>query len=50
MKKQITLVVDEETTIPHLLNQVDYEVITTSREEVWTMIRKEKVDISSESK
>ena len=27
MKKTITLVVDEETTVPHLLNQVDYEVM-----------------------
>lgn len=41
MKKTITLVVDEETTIPHLLNQEDYEVIATSKEDVWTMIKKE---------
>jgi hypothetical protein len=42
MKKTITLVVDCETTVPRLLNQVEFEVVATLKDEIWVMIEKEK--------
>ena len=42
MKKIITLVVDTETTVPRLLNQVEFEVTATLKDDIWVMIEKEK--------
>jgi hypothetical protein len=41
MKKQITIICDMDTTVPHLLNDKDFEIIATSKDDVWTMIKKE---------
>jgi hypothetical protein len=41
MKKQITIVVDEETTTMHLLNSQDYDVYQTN-EDLFTMIKHEE--------
>ena len=41
MKKTITIICDEETTVPHLLNQEEYEVLASSKDDVWTMIKKQ---------
>lgn len=44
MKKTITIICDIETTVPHLLNQEAFDVIPTSKEDIWTMVKKEKED------
>ena len=43
MKHTITIICDVDTTIPHLLNQTDFEVIATSKDDVWTLIKREVV-------
>jgi hypothetical protein len=50
MKKQITIICDSETTVPHLLNQTDFEVIATSKDDVWTMIKREVVSGTNDIK
>ncbi len=40
MKKTITLVSDEEVPITHLLNDKDFEVIKTEKEDVFVMVKK----------
>ena len=50
MKKIITIICDVDTTTPHLLNEVDFEVIGTSRDDVWTMISKGFLEIDNRAK
>lgn len=49
MKKTITIICDIETTVPSLLNQISFEVIPTSKEEVWTMVKKDNPDLTASS-
>ena len=49
MKKQITIICDSETTVPHLLNQTDFEVIGTGKEDTWCMVKREVVLGTSEN-
>ena len=42
MKRTITIICDIETTVPHLLNSNDFEIICTSKDDVFTMVKKEQ--------
>jgi len=50
MKKTITIVCDIETTISRLLNQVEFEVVSNSKEDIWTMIEREEIKNNKKTK